>query len=121
MSVAYLATSMKWGKWALLVGVFVAMVSMWLMLKASKAEQMALNGRLENALSANQVSQASINTLTDEKNQVNQLLVDRARKYNKVEGKLNADIKTLRTELAGYECYQQPWPSDVIDRLREPY
>lgn len=121
MSVAYLVTRMKWGKWALVIGVIVAMVSMWLMLKASKAEQLALSARLKNALSANQVSQATIDTLSDENSQINLLLVERTRKHNKVEGKLNADIKTLRTELANYECYQQPWPSDVIDRLREPY
>ncbi|WP_143699682.1 hypothetical protein [Vibrio sp. ES.051] len=97
------------------------MTSMWLMLKASKAEQVALSARLDTALSTNQVNQVTIETLTEENHDSNQILVERARQHSMIGEQLNEDIETLRHQLADDECYQKPWPSDVTDRLRQPY
>ncbi|CDT98557.1 conserved exported hypothetical protein [Vibrio coralliirubri] len=113
--------NIQWVKWLLIAAVGVAMTSMWLMLKASKAEQAALRARLDTALSVNQVSQATIETLTQESSAANQLLVDRARLHSSIEEQLNDDIETLRGQLADNACYQKPWPSPVTDRLRQPY
>lgn len=121
MIAAFPLKNIKWVKWLVIAAVGVAMVSMWLMLKASKSEQVALRARLDNALSTNQVSQATIETLTQENSDANQLLVDRTRLHSTIEGKLNEDIEMLRRQLADDECYQKPWPSDVANRLREPY
>ncbi|MEZ9564820.1 hypothetical protein AB4226_06580 [Vibrio artabrorum] len=121
MIAAFPFKSIKWIKWLVIAAVGVAMVSMWLMLKASKSEQAALRARLDNALSINQVSQATIETLTQENSDANQLLVDRAKLHSTIEEQLNEDIEMLRGELADDECYQKPWPSDVVNRLREPY
>ncbi|TKG42319.1 hypothetical protein FC066_19835 [Vibrio tasmaniensis] len=113
--------SIKWGKWLLIVVVGIAMGAMWLMLKVSQSELAALKTRLESALSTNQISQATIETLTQENSEANHLLVERARLHSTREGKLNEDIETLRRQLVDEECYQRSWPSDVVDRLREPY
>ncbi len=121
MIAAFPLKSIKWVKWLVIAAVGVVMVSMWLMLKASKSEQAALRARLDNALSTNQVSQASIDTLTQENSDANQLLVKRARQHSTIEEQLNEDIEMLRGQLVGNECYQKPWPSDVANRLREPY
>lgn len=121
MIAAFPFKSIKWVKWLVVAVVGVAMMSMWLMLKANKSEQAALRARLDNALSTNQVNQATIETLTQENSDANQLLVKRAQQHSTIEEQLNEDIETLRGQLAGNECYQKPWPSDVANRLREPY
>ncbi|WP_456297309.1 hypothetical protein M1D72_14130 [Vibrio sp. AK197] len=112
---------LKLAKWFGLVLVGVIMVSMWLMLKASRAEQMALRARLEKALVTNQVSKTTIDALTKQSEAANRLLVERARAQSEKEAKLNDDIQHLRDRLNDEPCYQKPWPRDVTERLREPY
>lgn len=94
------------------------MMSMWLMLKASKAEQVALRARLEAVKQANQISQLTIQTLQSDQVHMNQLLVQRVQTEQQTQRQLNEQVAELTQKMANIECHV---PSDVTDSLREPY
>lgn len=108
----------RWIKWLLAAAVVIAMASMWLILKASKAEQAALRARLDAAKQANQTSQATIETLKHDQQYLNQLLVSRAQKNQQDRRQLNEQIDQLEQQMANVEC---DIPAAVTERLREPY
>ena len=108
----------KWIKWLLVAVVLVAMTSMWLLLKASKAEQAALTARLDAAKAANQTSELTINTLRHDQQFMNDLLVSRARKQQQDKRQLHEQISELESELENVECHI---PIGVTERLQQPY
>lgn len=105
-------------KWLLVVAVFVAMTSMWLLLKASKAEQAALRARLDAAKAANQTSELTINTLQHDQEYLNELLVSRAQKQQQDKRQLDEQISELESQLENVECRI---PDSVTQRLQQPY
>ena len=111
----------KWIKTIGLALLLITIAMMWLALQASEAKENELSAKLGKASADNAVNLVTINTLQDENSNINTLLVERKKAQNQAEGKLHADITTLQKALANDECYQRPWPSDVAERLREPY
>jgi hypothetical protein len=107
-----------WIKWGAFAALIVTIWLLWLTLDASQLEQTMLNEQLSQARADNQTNLTAIELLKGDAEQANQLLVQRKRDQKQAEEKLNADMATLKAKLAGIECHI---PSDVTDRLREPY
>lgn len=118
MTGVLLLKRLNWIKWLSIAVVGVVMVSMWLMLKASKAEQVALHARLENAKQANTTSQLTIATLRTDQAQMNQLFVSRAQAEQQTKRQLDEQMETFKKKMANIQCHI---PDDVTDSLREPY
>ncbi|MGF1876665.1 hypothetical protein L4D77_15210 [Photobacterium frigidiphilum] len=110
-----------WIKGLAALSVVVGLTVMGLLLNVSQAETAALLIQLEQAKQVNQTHTALIQTLTQERLDMNQLLVSRQAKQNQLEEQRHDDMEAIRVQLAGIQCYQQPWPDDVTQRLREPY
>lgn len=108
----------KWIKYLGVAALLVAVWVLWLKLDASQIKQAALNEQLTKAQADNQSNLTTIEILKGESEQANNLLVQRQREHIAAEGKLNADMATLKAQLANVECHI---PSAVTDRLREPY
>lgn len=108
----------KWIKYLGVAALLVAVWVLWLKLDASQLKQTALSEKLSQAQADNQSNLATIATLEGEAEQTNKLLVQRKRQQIQAEEKLNADMATLKAQLANVECHI---PSAVTDRLREPY
>ncbi|OXX22065.1 hypothetical protein [Vibrio sp. V08_P9A1T1] len=108
----------KWIKTLSVAALLVAVWVLWLKLDASQIKQKALNEQLTKAQADNQSNLKTIGILKGEAEQTNQLLVQRKRQQIQAEEKLNADMATLKAQLANVECHI---PSTVTDRLREPY
>ena len=111
----------KWIKVIAIALLFALLAGGWMTLQASQSQVEALSAKLEKAKSDSQINLATINALQDENSNINTLLVKRKQQQNQAEGKLHADITQLKAALADEECYLRPWPSDVTERLREPY
>ncbi|CAH8216807.1 conserved hypothetical protein [Vibrio aestuarianus] len=108
----------KWAKYLSVAALLVAVWVLWLKLDASQIKQTALSEKLAQAQAANQSNLETIVLLKGEAEQANQLLVQRKRQQIQTEEKLNEDMEALKAKLANVQC---SIPSDVTDRLREPY
>jgi hypothetical protein len=111
----------KWIKVIAIALLFALFAGGWVTLQASQAHVETLSAKLEKATSDSQINLATINALQDENSNINTLLVKRKQQQDQAEGKLHADITQLKAVLADDKCYLRPWPSDVTQRLREPY
>ena len=118
MTGALLLKGLNWIKWLSIATAGVVIVSMWLMLKVGKAEQVALHARLENAQHANTTSQLTIATLRTDQAQMNQLFVSRAQAEQQTKRQLDEQMEAFKKKMANIQCYI---PDDVTDSLREPY
>ncbi|MEZ9233244.1 hypothetical protein AB4259_19410 [Vibrio amylolyticus] len=105
----------KWGVFAL---IFAALVVMWIQLEASDAKRETAEQKLASALAANLVSQASIDTLTFDNEYINRLLIDRKRQNIKAKKVLRDEMEQLKADMANISC---TIPSDVTERLQQPY
>lgn len=108
----------KWIKWLSVAVGLVAMVSMWLLLKASKAEQAALRARFDALKAVNQTSELTINTLRHDQEYMNTLLVSRTQKQQQDKRQLDEQISELESQLENMECHI---PDSVTQRLQQPY
>ncbi|WP_196589036.1 hypothetical protein [Aliivibrio fischeri] len=102
-------------------GVVIVVFILWILLEASNNKQDALRSELNQVKQNNMINQTTINALNEEQYKTNLLLVNRQKTHSKVEKKLNENIKFLKEKLSKNECYLQPWPPDVIERLRSDY
>ena len=110
--------------WIKLIGIsalMLAVVGLWLRLDNVQAKNRSLIGKLEIAADANRIDRAMIAELKNDNGKINSLLVKRQQESIQQREKLNADIKTLKSELESIDCYHLSWPDSVSDRLRESY
>ncbi|MDQ2108591.1 MULTISPECIES: hypothetical protein [unclassified Vibrio] len=110
--------ALKWIKALGLAGLLITILFQGLQLKASQAKQATLNEQLNKAKADNQSNLITIGILKGEAEQTNKLLVQRKRQQIQAEEKLNADMATLKAQLANIDCHI---PDAVTRRLREPY
>ena len=110
--------------WIKLIGIsalILAVVGLWLRLDVAQTKNRNLVSKLEIAADTNRIDRAMIAELKNDNSNINSLLVKRQQESIQQKEKLNADIKTLKSELKTIDCYRVPWPDSVSDRLRESY
>ncbi|WP_295894128.1 hypothetical protein [uncultured Vibrio sp.] len=108
----------KWIKWGGVALIGVAFVVMWMLVQSSNAQLETAELKLASALSANQVSQATIETLTFDNEYINRLLIDRKRKSIEAKKGLRDEIEGLQQQMQNIEC---SIPTDVTERLQQHY
>ncbi|MCG3724699.1 hypothetical protein [Vibrio cincinnatiensis] len=108
----------KWIKALGVAALLIAVWVLWLKLDASQLKQTALSDKLSQAQADNQSNLTVISELEKEAKQANELLVKRKRQQIQAEEKLNAEMATIKAQLANVECHI---PDAVTQRLREPY
>lgn len=108
-------------KFVVMCGVVIVVLILWILLEASNSKQDVLRSELNQVKQNNMINQTTIKALNEEQYKTNLLLVNRQKTHSKVEKKLNENIKFLKEKLSKNECYLQPWPPDVIERLRSDY
>ncbi|SHO57893.1 hypothetical protein [Vibrio quintilis] len=110
--------ALKWIKYLAVAGMLVTIAVLALLLTNSNAQITALNTQLAQAVSDNQTNLKTIETLKDNAQSTNQLLVQRQLRHQQQQRELTDEIKTLRTKMATVDCVI---PADVTARLRKPY
>ena len=105
-------------KWLVGAGLVVAVVIMWLVLKASNAENTNLSQQLKAEQEANAVNQLTISSLKHDQTYMNDLLVQRKRAEQQGKRKLHEQMEQLEKQMANTECHI---PADVTNSLRQPY
>lgn len=111
----------KWIKTLLLIVPLIIAVMLALevgTLKAKLAETVAAR---DSAQAANQVNSAQIKSLVTRNRNFSEMLTQRKQRQIDQEAKLRETTKSLHQALAKDECYQRPWPADVVKRLQQPY
>ncbi|MGF1748172.1 hypothetical protein [Vibrio cionasavignyae] len=105
----------KWGGLALFIGLLVLQ---GFALKASYAKQDLLQIKLDKAEQDNQTNQRTINTLKQDNQHINQVLVARKKRQITQRQELEDEVQQLKQQMEGIKCVI---PSAVTDRLREHY
>ena len=105
----------KWGGLALFIGLLVVQ---GLALKASYAEQALLQSQLDVKEQDNQTHQRTIDTLKQDNQHINQVLIARKQRQITQRQDLENEMQQLKQQMEGIECVV---PRSVTDRLREPY
>ncbi|PMJ92861.1 hypothetical protein [Vibrio sp. 10N.261.55.A7] len=110
--------AIKWIKWGSLALVLLALAVLWMKLETSDAKRETAEHKLASALTANLVSQTTIETLTTDNEAMNRLLVNRERQSQQAKKVLQDEIEQLQQQMENIEC---DIPIDVTERLRQPY
>lgn len=93
-------------------------MSMWIQLKAQRAEIVMLSERAATAR-VNYHMQRTINqSISDDREHMSQLLTQRAQRNAQEKESLRNEITQLERKMADSRCII---PVDVTERLREPY
>ena len=93
-------------------------MSMWIQLKAQRAEIVMLSERAATAR-ANYHMQRTINQqISDDREHMSQLLTQRAQRNAQEKESLRNEITQLEQKMADSRCII---PADATERLREPY
>ncbi|EKO3688211.1 hypothetical protein P0F07_003045 [Vibrio metschnikovii] len=103
----------------IITGIFgVILVSMWIQLKAQRAEIIMLSERAAIARANFHVQRTINQQISDDRERMSQLLTERAQRNAQEKESLRNEITQLRDEMAGSRCVVPP---TVTERLREPY
>ncbi|HGS4466442.1 TPA: hypothetical protein ACMDOB_003099 [Vibrio metschnikovii] len=93
-------------------------MSMWIQLKAQRAEIIMLSERAAIARANFHVQRTINQQISDDRERMSQLLTERAQRNAQEKESLRNEITQLRDEMAGSRCVVPP---TVTERLREPY
>ncbi|KJF83561.1 hypothetical protein UA31_03235 [Photobacterium angustum] len=112
---------MPWIKSLLLIVPLVLAVYLAMHTKSLAADNAKMVEQ-NKQLKAQQVAQnAELNQLTERNADLERIFKQKQQRQQQVEVQLREDISSLRQALAEDECYQRPWPNNVIKRLQQPY
>ncbi|OBU23824.1 hypothetical protein C0Z01_02875 [Photobacterium kishitanii] len=75
----------------------------------------------DNILMINKSNTESLKQLVEQKNENNDLLLQREQRRVKQQGELIVTTESLHNLLYKEEKYHNHWPDDVIDWLQQPY
>lgn len=92
-----------------------------LQLKTVATERAMLAEKLKQVSSLNADNEAEIKQLITQNANLEQLFKQKQQRQQQVEGQLRDNISSLRQALAQDECYQRPWPRNVVERLQQHY